>query len=324
MATPRSPQCPSLPPELWIRILSYNTDLTHLWTTCRQISHSFRAYTEQVFAESVLRDTHIDFQLEKYNLGGKSKRPEIPTSFSHFELGAKLHGGGRDKSVAWFKDKRKKGDVAGGAAGMAYKRVMQRWEENVRGWKPEMPHYTIRVGSVVNDTALPNLTINIADREIGFDWRRMFQLFFREQQRLRILKQKWHSSTAAQIQRNNARLAKGEKLAAADYPPPWPAAEVEIRKEVRRARLKEHYKHDEEMLWAIDSLAHFENHGAVGGSGTAFKINPDLPGAGVGEKWFGSVNLVQGLYLDEWSCMHRTDTKVEHLRGEGEYDLSVS
>jgi hypothetical protein len=36
----------------------------------------------------------------------------------------------------------------------------------------------------------------------------------------------------------------------------------------------------------------------------------------VGEKWFGSVNLVQELYLDEWSCMHRIDLRSEEVRGE--------
>jgi hypothetical protein len=31
------------------------------------------------------------------------------------------------------------------------------------------------------------------------------------------------------------------------------------------------------------------------------------------------VNLVQELYLDEWSSMHRIDTKVEHVKGEEEF-----
>lgn len=315
MPETHQPQCPPLPPELWIRILSYYSDLTHLWTACRHVSHNFCAYVEQVFVESVLRNTYIDFQLEKYNLGGKSKRPEVPTSFDRFELGLKLEGGGREKTQAWFRDWRRKSDVAGGKK-KDYDRMMERWENNVDGWRPEMPNYTIRVGNVVNDTPIPNLSIDVRSRGISFDWRNMFTLFFREQALLRTLKSKWEVSTEERMRSNSKRIAKGEKLSAADYPLPWAAAEIELRKEIRRKRLKEYYATNEEMVWAIESLKHFENHGSSGGSGRAFTLNPDLPGAGLGEKWFGSVNLVQELYLDEWSCMHRIDTKAEHIKGE--------
>ena len=318
MAHTSQPHCPSLPPELWIRILTYNTDLTHLWTACRHVSSTFRAYTEQVFAESVIRNTYIDFHLERYNLGGKSKRPEIPTSFQRFELGVKLEDGGRDRTIVWFRDKRRKCDIAGGKK-KEYDRIMARWDDNVRGLKPQMPNYTIRVGDLVNDTALPDLASSIPDREISFDWRRMYTLFFREQALLRHLKLAWQSDIEAKLRSNNERLSKGEKLCIADYPSAWPIAEIETRKQIRRKRLAEHYADNEEMVWAIDSLKHFENHGASNGSGKAFKLNPDLPGAGLGEKWFGSVNLVQELYLDEWSCMHRIDTKVEHVNGREEF-----
>ncbi|KAF2639647.1 hypothetical protein P280DRAFT_453605 [Massarina eburnea CBS 473.64] len=311
----RTPSCPSLPPEIWIRILSFNPDLTHLWISCRHTSRNFRAYTEQVFAETVIRATFIDFHLEKYNLGGKSKRPEIPTSFSHFELGVKLEDGGREKGKVWFKDKRRKSEIGGGKK-KEYERIVERWEGNVRGWRAQMPNFTVRIESMVNDTELPGLEMDVLERKIGFDWRRMYTLFFREQALFRTLKGLWQTETDAQMHRNNVRIAKNEKLSIADYPLPWPAAEIEIRKQIRRKRLSEHFASNEEMLWAISSLAHFENHGASGGSGKAFKLNPDLPGAGIGEKWFGSMNSVQELYLDEWSCMHRIDTKMEHVKGE--------
>lgn len=101
---------------------------------------------------------------------------------------------------------------------------------------------------------------------------------------------------------------------------------------MRRKRLKGWYEGDEEMLWAIESLACFEQGGGSGhadGERAAsavstrgshhhqisrdFRLNPDLPGARLGEKWFGSVYLVQELYLDEWSCMHRIDMKEDQI-----------
>ncbi|KAF1949534.1 hypothetical protein CC80DRAFT_457311 [Byssothecium circinans] len=311
----RTPQCPSLPPELWIRILTFNTSLVHLWTSCRHTSHTFLAYTEQVFAEHAIRNTFIDFHLEKYNLGGKSKRPEIPTSFSHFELGVKREDGGREKGKVVFKDKRRRSEIGGGKR-KEYDRMMERWEGNVRGWRAEMPSFTISVDGMVSDTEIPELDIDISKREITFDWRRMYTLFFREQALFHTLKQCWHTETNAKIQANDARIAKNEKLGISDYPLPWAAAEIELRKQIRRKRLSDYYAENEEMLWAIASLKHFENHGAAGGSGKAFRLNPDIPGAGLGERWYGSMNKVQELYLDEWSCMHRIDTKAEHAKGE--------
>jgi hypothetical protein len=303
MAEAHSPQCPSLPPELWIRILTYNTDLTHLWTVCRDVSSQFRAYTEQVFAESVLRNMSVDFHLEKYNLGGKSKRPEVPTSFARFVHGIKLENGEREKMLVCFQDHRKKSEIASGRK-KEYDMIMERWESNVKAWKPEMPNYTIRIGNFVNDTQLSALSIDVASRRIEFDWRRTLTLFFREQVLLRFLRSKWEAESEKTME---------------DYPMPRAAAETEMRKQIRRKRLREHYMKDDQMVWAIGSLERFENHSSTYGSSRAFKLNPDLPGTGIGEKFFGSVNLVQELYLDEWSCMHRIDTKIEHMKGEEEF-----
>ncbi|KAJ4353552.1 uncharacterized protein N0V89_005282 [Didymosphaeria variabile] len=318
MAAKRSPQCPSLPPELWIRILAYNTDLTHLWTVCRHVSSHFRAYTEQVFADLVLRNTNIDFHLEKYNLGGKSKRPEVPTSFARFVHGIKLENGDREKTLVCFQDLRRRSEIAGGKK-KEYNRIMERWESNIKEWKPEMPNYTIRIGNIVNDTELTDLSIDIALRQIQFNWRQALTLFFREQALLRYLRSRWEAESDTTMEANKERLAKGEHLTADDYPMPRAAAELEWRKQIRRKRLREYHADNERMVWAIGSLERFENHSASHGSSKAFKLNPDLPGTGVGEKYFGSVNLVQELYLDEWSCMHRIDTKIEHMKGEEEF-----
>lgn len=308
----RESRCADLPPEVWINIFSYHTDPAHLYNVCRRISSTLRWCAESAFAEYFLSRVHIDFQLEKYNLGGRSKRPSIPVTFARL-------GKRNEKETVWFKDKRPKNtvcDAKGKQAQVQYDKMMSRWEENVDNWRPEMPNYTISVCGLVNDTALPGLEIDLEEREIRFEWRKMLHLFFREHERLHALKALWQTRTTAQIRRNNARLAKGEKLMPADYPLPWSTAETEIQKVVRRARLKEYYEDNERMLWAIDSLKRFEQHGGGNGGGGNGRVDPDLPGAGLGEKWFGSVNVVQELYLDEWSCMHRIDMRTEHLRSE--------
>ncbi|KAE8845510.1 hypothetical protein PTNB73_01495 [Pyrenophora teres f. teres] len=306
----REPLCPSLPTEVWINILRFHTDLAHLWNTVRRVSSTLRACVERAFGEHFLPEIHIDFQLEKYNLGGKSKRPEISTRFAR-------RGKGEERHIAWFKDSHPDADSTrekGKRGRQHHLKIMRRWEENVHNYKAEMPNYTISIGDLVNDTELPGLVLNISTREIKLEWKKLLQLFFREQDRLVVLRARHQADTAKKIQLNNARLKKGEKLLPSDYPAPWATVGAEMRKEIRRARLKEHYQDNEEMVWAIDSLKHFEQYGAAAGSARALKLNADLPGAGLGEKWFGSRNLVQELYLDEWSCMHRIDTKVEHIR----------
>lgn len=103
-------------------------------------------------------------------------------------------------------------------------------------------------------------------------------------------------------------------------PPSWQTVEIQYRKEIRRKRLKEHYQHhhhypcNEAKVWALDSLKYYEESKAT--DGRDLKALSEIPGAGMGEKWFGSTYLLQGLYLDEWSCLHRIDNKIDQLGSE--------
>jgi hypothetical protein len=215
--------------------------------------------------------------------------------------------------LVWFKDKRSKKEVGGGKKG-EYEKVVDRWKENVTAVRPEMPNYTITIGNMVNDTALPGLLLNMADREVCINWRKMYQAFFKEQDRLRVLKKRWNVEIAKKLEANRQRLAKGEKLTIDDLPKSWQVVEIGYRKKIRRERLKEYYKDSEEKNWAIDSLKYYDESKAS--DGKSLKALSEIPGAGLGERWFGSTYLLQSLYLDEWSCLHRIDTKRELLGDE--------
>jgi hypothetical protein len=306
----RAPLCPSLPPELWIRILSYHSNLTHLWLTCRAVSSTFRAYTEQVFAEYVLRDTHIAFTLEKYNLGGKSRRPEIAVEFTHFS---------GDKRLAYFRVRRgdEEGVMTGGKGGerqrkwrqrlgIPEKSVIERWEERVKSSRAEMPNYTIRIGDMTNDTALPGLSVDGEKKEISVEWRGMFRCFFREQERFEVLKKRWMAQVALNVQ----KMEKGEKIIVENMHLPWSVAETQIRKDVRRKRLRDYYDEqgNEEMVWAVDSLECYED--LRRDDGGVVRSLAEIPGAGLGERWFGSTYWVQALHMDESDCLHRIDCKI--------------
>jgi hypothetical protein len=312
----RTPQCPSLPPEIWINIFRFHTSLTHLWTTCRRISTTLRACVERAFIEYFLREIHVEFYLDKHNIGRVKfkERREVSVTFDRV-------GTGEANKLAWFSDKSAPPAATTTKTALprrlscstetAHSKHMQRWEEKVHTSKPELPNYTICIGSLVNDTALPGLDVDVKSHAINFEWRRALDLFFREETHLETLTARWHADRACAAAANKARRAAGNPPLPTPPQQSFSAALVEMRRVTRRARLREAYTHDEEMQWAIASLRYFPTAPAKGAS-----LLPDLPGAGIGGRWFGSVNRAQELFLDEVDCWNRIETRLGRV-GKG-------
>ncbi|KAJ4988485.1 hypothetical protein SVAN01_06102 [Stagonosporopsis vannaccii] len=302
----RKPLCPSLPPEIWINIFSYCHDLPHLWNSCRRVSPTLKACAERAFSGNHLENVRIEFLLDRHNLGGK-RGPHEPAITLEFER----IGKGNEEGIAWFS-----GHFRGHKVVDAWMRdktkavIMQRWHENVANRKPELPNYTISIGNMVNDTDIPGLVVDGADYKMRLEWRGMLKLFFREQARLEGLRAKSLGERPSSSQAAPARKAKGRKPVAEEATPSRQDMEADTRRDVRRTRLKEHYHANAEMVWAIDSLKYFEKADSAKWSSESPSMLPHLPGAGLGERWFGSTNLVQELYLDECSSMNRIDTQM--------------
>lgn len=302
----REPHCPSLPPEIWINIFSFCHDLSHLWHTCRRISPTLRACAERAIGEYFLGEVQIEFMLDRHNLGGK-RGPHEPAITLEFER----LGKGAETGTAWFTGHFRGHKIVD--AGMRDKTkavIMQRWHENVERRKPELPNYTISIGNMVNDTRIPGLIVDAEDYKMQLDWRGMLQLFFREQARLEDLKAEWQDDYPSSHQSIAPRKTKGSKASSMEPSSSWPDNEADFRRNIRRARLKEHYHDNAEMIWAVDSLKYFEKADSAKWSSTSPQMLPHLPGAGLGERWFGSTNVVQELYLDECSSMNRIDTQM--------------
>ena len=302
----REPICPSLPPEIWINIFSYCLDLSHLWHTCRRISPTLKACAERAFSENLIGDVHIEFLLDRHNLGGK-RGPHEPAITLEFER----LGKGDEEGIAWFSGYFRGHKIVD--AGMRDKTksvIMRRWHENVESRKPELPNYTISIGDMVNDTHIPGLAVDAEEYKIQLDWRGMLELFFREQVRLEDLKAVWQGTHPSSHKTIAARMAKESKPVKMELNSSWQDVEADVRRDIRRMRLKEHYHDNAEMLWAIDSLKYFEKADSTKWSSASPRMLLHLPGAGLGERWFGSTNLVQELYLDECSSMNRVDTQM--------------
>lgn len=298
----REPSCPCLPPEIWINIFSFCDDLPHLWHTCRRISPTLKACAERAIGEHFLDEVQIEFMLDRHNLGGK-RGPHEPAITLDFER----LGKGDDANAAWFSGHFRGHKAVEAAVKDKTKTViMQRWRENVDRRKPELPNYTISIGNMVNDTHIPGLVVDDEEYRLRLDWRGMLKLFFREQAELEELKKEWEDEHPRAARRPNARRPAPTMLSLS-----WQDVEADMRRDIRRARLKEHYRDNAEMLWAIDSLQYFEKADSIKWSSTSPQMLPHLPGAGLGERWFGSTNVVQELFLDECSSMNRIDTQMK-------------
>ncbi|KAJ4376893.1 hypothetical protein N0V86_006330 [Didymella sp. IMI 355093] len=301
--------CPALPPEIWINVFSFCNDLSHLWHSCRRISPTLKACTERAIGEHFLGGVQIEFMLDRHNLGGK-RGPHEPAITLNFER----LGKGKEGGVAFFSGHFRGHKTANAATKDKTKAViMQRWLENVERRKPELPNYTISIGDMVNDTHIPGLEVDEKEYRMQLDWRGMLELFFREQAKLeepKAARDEEHPSSHRTV---SARKCKESKAPSTELSPSWQDVEADVCRSIRRARLKEHYCHNAEMLWAIDSLRYFEKTDSTKWSSTSPQMLPHLPGAGLGERWFGSTNVVQELYLDECSSMNRIDTQMRLL-----------
>lgn len=302
----RKPLCPPLPPEIWITIFSFCNDLPHLWHTCRRVSPSLKACAERAIGGHFLGQVQIEFMLDRHNLGGK-RGPHEPA----ITLDLERLGKGDEAGVAFFKGHFRGHKIVDARMRNKTKAViMQRWHENVERRKPELPNYTICIGDMVNDTHIPGLVVDEEDYKMQLDWRGMLQLFLREQARLDVLRAKWEADHPLNDSPATSRKSKGSKALSKELLTTWQDMEADVRRDIRRARLKEHYQGDAQMLWAIDSLQYFEKADSAKWSSTSPQMLPHLPGAGLGERWFGSTNVVQELYLDECSSMNRIDTQM--------------
>jgi hypothetical protein len=272
---------PQLPPEIWMNIFQFHTSLTHLWTTCRQVSSTLRACVEHTFSTFFLEDIHILFYVDRYNLGDRV-RFQVGVGFDRV-------GTGESKELAWFSEENEIERTEQKRISNDNPARIIRWEQNIGKMKPEFPAYTIRIGTMVNDTALPGLKVDVKKREISFEWRKALDFFFREEVRRETLYTHWKAEGALPLGLGQVQDPE--------------IVQFGMRRLARRTRVREAYAHDERMAWATASLQHFRR-------GPAGSLPPDLPGAGPNGKRFGSADIVLDLYLDEAICLNRIQNRL--------------
>ncbi|KAF2461744.1 hypothetical protein BDY21DRAFT_3 [Lineolata rhizophorae] len=176
---------PSLPPEIWVRILKSHNQPGHLWNKCRQVSRSFRDWVDQVFLEKQqLQKVSIDFHFS----AALSSR----TGFEHpLALKMTLDRLSEDKTGAIFKH-RTTTEIWGDDQEMV-STMKDKARNTFRGYQTghliQRPRHVIKVRRSALDSDLPDLQFDYQTVEISFDWRKMFTDFYAEVaycERLRI------------------------------------------------------------------------------------------------------------------------------------------
>lgn len=162
----------TLPIELWLRILSLLDDCNLLWSSCRQVSKSFRHCVDTIFRDDHIRNakTLITFDVGDEASNASPAYSEIQLVFDRFST---------DGSRAFFTelaDTTQDSELQK-ASTEQWKSIMKKDSAD----RCQDPPYTIAVRRFVNDTDIPQLEIDFEKRAVSFDWRAMYTCFFREE-----------------------------------------------------------------------------------------------------------------------------------------------
>ncbi|KAF2816159.1 uncharacterized protein BDZ99DRAFT_566020 [Mytilinidion resinicola] len=196
MTTIRKIRNPHVPEEIWLHILSCSRDPNFLWSVCRRVSRSFRSHVDTIFRDKYIKETYIVFN---DSIQARCVRYfRVETTFDRFS---------EDKTRVFFKDTTEEesdeeededeDDVfRRHRIRIENKHVPQKWKEAMRWYtgpplgsnnpkelgRVDQPPYMIRVRRDLNDTEIPGLEIDYEKREVSFDWRAMYSMFFREEE----------------------------------------------------------------------------------------------------------------------------------------------
>ncbi|KAF8848962.1 hypothetical protein BDZ45DRAFT_753265 [Acephala macrosclerotiorum] len=170
--------CPTLPNELWIRILrSLDTgdDLSFLWVKCRHVNTTFKDATESIFREKLLPKLRINFMLGEYVPPARDDRrfPAVPLSceFEFESLSA-------DRRTAILSlDEEINEDMVDDLKLLIQKRLRQLMGES----HIEMPKHTVQIRRDVNDGPIPGVAVDYDTLKLSCNWRELFSVFYGEE-----------------------------------------------------------------------------------------------------------------------------------------------
>jgi hypothetical protein len=249
-------QHPTLPAELWLRVLQNiqkEEDLPDLWTSCRHVCTTFKQAVEAIMRENHLRKTWIRFSLGMNTQS--SNREDTLTSgpgtlydedietnmvlsltfeFSHLS---------EDKTRATF-TKIDGSDVQYTESKLYEREIRERLQKAVEGRFIECPHNDIVVRREVSDGPIPGLSVDYENLQLTCDWREMYTVFFGELQIFHAHLNKWVGAQQQWVAGIKEKLERGEldmKNMMEQALHGFASGSENARKIARRARIRKEY-----------------------------------------------------------------------------------
>jgi len=270
-------QCPTLPAELWLRVLENlqkEEDLPELWTSHRYVCTAFKQAVEAIMRENHLRKTWINFQLGTYilscqrsqNLSEESQLRSPANSHGNTDLALTTTLGehndddedtdvslnsefeflhlSEDKTLATFQidetDEKYKAIIR--------KRLREAVEDRII----EAPQYDIQIHRDINDGPIPGLSVDYENLQLTCDWREMFSIFYGEEQIYHQMLGKWVKDKEAwtiglreKMERGELDMGKLIEQAIGGFA----SGSEDARKIARRARIRREFQRLDGSEW---------------------------------------------------------------------------
>jgi hypothetical protein len=234
-------QCPTLPPELWIRILrnlKMEEDLPDLWMSFRHVCTAFKDAVESIFCNEHLPKTWIQFNLGTHYTDDDDRIVlDSEFDFSHLS---------EDKVTAIFRIEEFSGEC---------KSVIRGYLRNyVEDMDVEAPRHTVQIRRDVNDTPIPRLSIDYDKLELSCNWRELYTRFYGEEQLYHKLTGAWVKSKEEWAEDLKVKTDRGEvdmMVAMEEAIYAFTDGPQDSRKIARRARIRRQFRELDGREWDV-------------------------------------------------------------------------
>ncbi|KAK7049949.1 hypothetical protein VNI00_005379 [Paramarasmius palmivorus] len=230
--------------DLFFNILWFvgasHTDLTFLWTTCREVSREFKYAVERLFIAKHLGRTYlrIDAGEHRYAVGGKFSLGVV-FCFAHLDP--------TNRSRAVFRVQEN--------CPAEFKPVLgQQFSSTFKHGNPAgRPGVVVQIHRFANDTAIPDMEPSWEKLEIKVSWMGMYSEWFKEEKeytrRLKLFMNRLDQS-AAEMHRRSEKgkldLMTFLQTAAVSFPD----GSEDLKKAVRGERIAQNVRKESGIDWA--------------------------------------------------------------------------
>lgn len=253
-------QAPTLPTELWIRVLENireDADRLELWISMRHVSKAFKDAVESIFRDRHLPKTQLDFWFRMYAFLQQDPPADArkASSAPDADQGVVLDNDfefnrlSEDMTTAVFRA----ADIEEGHE-PELRNQLRLYLENMNF---EEPKHTVTIRRELNDTPIPGFVVDYEALEVSCPWRDLYTAYYVEERlskKLMAKKEQLTEGLKAKFESGEMDMAQVIELAVKSIA----EGETESRKTARRARIQRQFKQRDGTNWDFERDGHLE------------------------------------------------------------------